>query len=433
MIRKIFLNIKLAVIISLLIFPCLVKGQFTDIYNYYSLHELRSDSLNSEIGFSYNTFAASNSIKNEFVNALLQKKYLSRDLKNNNPVTSVNYFGSEDNACISFAHMPDSLFGYSQIGYKISVENSFHGDVIFSKDLYNLAFFGNKQYAGKTADFSNTQLTFMKYQQVKFGLFKQSVRDEDSFTIYFGLGLVKGQTLNSVTLDTANLFTEETGGSLDLNMQALYFSSDTSKKKFYHFNGFGACADLAFVYEDKKSDFLINCSLNDIGFMWWNKKSMIVPVDTFIHWDGVQLDSMIWGHDTTYNAGITQDSIMKIIYSKSKKTNFVKVIPEKINIAFTKRFLEKSLHITFGFSYLYHANCPLPLIYTKGDYFFKNKISISTQVAYGGYDKFQLGVGVSAMFSRHIKLQLAAGNILGFILPDKTYAQSASGRLMYIF
>lgn len=424
---------KFIIIFSLLLLPCFVKAQFTDIYNYYSLHELRSDSINTEIGVSYNTFAASNSIKNEFVNALLSKKYLSNVLKKNNPVTSINYFGSEDNACFYFARLPDSLFGVSNIGYRISVENNFHGDARFSNDLYNLTFFGNKLYAGKSADFSNTQITFIRYQQVKFGLFKQSVRDGDPFTIYFGMGLIKGQTINSVTLDTANLFTDETGSSLDLNMQALYFSSDTGKKKIYDFNGFGACADLAFVYEDKKSDFLINCSLNDIGFMWWNKNSLIVPIDTFIHWDGVQLDSLLWGDDTTYNAGISKDSIMNIIYSKSKKTNFVKVIPEKINISFTKRFLEKSLHITLGFSYLYHANCPLPLVYTRGDYFFRNKMSVSTQFAYGGYDKFQLGIGVSAMFTKHFKLQITAGNVLGFIVPDKTFAQSASGRLVYIF
>lgn len=424
---------KYILIISMLVLPGLVKGQFTDIYNYFSLHELRADTLSYEAGVSYNTFAASNSIKNEFVNSLLKKKYLSRDLRNNNFVKPVNYFGTEDNLCIYFAHMPDSLFGYNNIGYRISVENSFHGDARFTKDLYNIAFFGNKQYAGKLADFSSSQITFMKYQQVKFGLFKQSVRDGDPFTIYFGLGLVKGQTLNSVTLDTSNLFTEETGDYLDLNFQALYFSSDTSKKKFYDFNGFGVCADLAFVYEDKKSDFLISCSLNDIGFMWWNKNSMIVPIDTVVHWDGVQLDSLLWGHDTTYNAGLTQDSLLKIVYSKAKKTNFVKVIPEKINIAFTKRYFEKSLHVTLGFAYLYHANCPLPLIYSRGEYFFKNKISVSTQLAYGGYDKLQFGIGLSAMFSKHFKLQLAAGNIMGFILPEKTYAQSASGRLIYIF
>lgn len=418
-------------LLFLLPLPC--RAQFTDIYHYGSLHSLKSDSLPTETGISYSTFAASNSIRSKFVNALLQKKTLSRELRKNNPLVSENFLGSEDNACIWFAHMPDSLFGYPKLGYRVSVENSFHGDTKFSEDLYNLAFFGNKGLAGRKADFSGNSLTFMKYQQVKFGLFKQTGRADEPFTVYFGFGFVKGQSFNFIETDTATLFTEESGEYIDLDFHAKYFSSDTAGSKWYDFNGYGGCADLGFIYEDKKNNFIINCSINDIGYIWWNKNSLVVPADTFIHWDGIMADSLLWGHDTSYDAGFDQDSLKKIIFAKAGKTSFVRVIPEKINISFTKKFLNKSLSATMGLSYLYHANCPLPLFYVRGEYFFRNMISVSTQLAYGGYDKLQCGIGIDAAFSKHFKLQLATGNLPGFIAPENSFAQSASGRVIFYF
>ncbi|MBI5219391.1 MAG: hypothetical protein HY958_10720 [Bacteroidia bacterium] len=419
------------------------NSQFTDIYNYFSLHKMNPDTNAYEIGVSYNTFVSSNSISNKFVNSILflgvpafhMNKYLSYDLKKSNPVKTQNFFGMEDNACMYFSYLPDSMFGYDHLGYRVSVENSNHGDVKFSRDLYNITFFGNKDYAGKTADFTDLQLTYMRYQQVKFGLFKQSKNIEDPFTIYFGIGIIKGQSYNSLSFDTTTLFTEESGEYINLQMQALYFTTDTAKNKskWYHFNGMGACADIAFTYEDKKGNYFISCSLNDIGFIRWKNNSLMVPFDTTVHWDGVMVDSILWGRDTTFNTNFTKDSLIKTLYAKTKKTGFVKMIPEKINIAITKRLLNNNLYATLGMSYLYHANCPYPLIYAKGDYYFRNKISAGLQLAYGGYGNFQCGLGVSARFTKNILLQLGSSNIIGFILPYQTYAQSAFGRVICNF
>ncbi len=427
------LRILLTWILVFFSFSFSCKAQFTNIYDYATLHELKHDSSDSEVGLSYNTFIASNTIRSSFVKALLQNKLLSRSIRQNNPITSENFIGSEDNACFWFAHLPDSLFGYEKLGYRISIENSFHADTKFSSDLYKLAFFGNKEMAGKAADFTKNYLTYMKYQQVKFGLFKQTGRSDEPFTVYFGLGFVKGQSFYAAETDTATLFTEESGDYIDLNFHAKYFSSDTASSKWNNFNGFGGCADLGFIYEDKKNNFIVNCSINDVGYVWWNKKSLIVPIDTFIHWDGIMADSILWGHDTSYQSGFNQDSLKKIVLTRAKKSSFVKVIPEKVNISFTKKFFNKSLHTTLGLAYLYHANCPLPLIYARGEYLFNNKIISSLQLAYGGYDKFQCGIGIEATFSKYFKFQLATGNLLGFLIPEKSFVQSASGRLIVHF
>ncbi len=408
-------------------------SQFTDNYSFYTLHNLKPDSCKSEAIFSYGNFISSNSITSKFVNSMYQKKYISDYLKRQNKIKSVNYFASEDNANISYAHIFDSLAGFEKTGIKVAFENSYHADAAFSRDIYNLAFFGNKDYAGKTIDFSGSQFQFIQSQQLKLGVFKQVTSEEGPFTVYLGVGIIKGQNFNYLTVDTGKIFTSETGESIAFTTDAKYFSSDTARKKWQHFNGVGACADLAFIFEDKSSNYHITCALTDIGFIRWNTNALYVPVDTSVFFDGISIDSILWGKDTSFASGISEDSILNAFYKHSKKTSFTKVLPEKVNLSITKYFFNKKLFSTFGISYMYHASCPFPLVYLKNEYIFKNKIGVIAQIAGGGYGNYQFGLGFNARFSKYFAIQLMSNNIISPIIPEKTLSQHYAARIILNF
>jgi len=410
---------------------CIVNAQVNDINRYMSMHEL--DSCKSETGVIFNTFAASNSINNKFVNSLLNNQFIDNDLKRSNNIKENNYFGSEDIIGAYFIHLPDSFLNTNTFGYRISFENYNHRDMKFSDDFYNLVFYGNKQYAGNEADLSGFSSSMIKLQKFQFGIFKKSTMLTSKFTYYVGLSLIKGQSDHFIRFyDPTSLYTAETGEYIDFQVLMNYFGTDTVRSKFTDIKGIGGAANVFFAWENTSTDLTVSLSMNYMGLLRWFDNSFTIHLDSTYHYEGMEIEDILNLGEATFSSDMDMDSITEEFFNEADTSGFTRILPERMNLQVSKGFNDNIL-ITAGATYLINANHPLPVFYAVSDIYYNKKVAYYLSVAYGGYSNFQFGLGLSAKLFKQYKLRLGSSNMLGMFLPEQYYCQNAYLSLSYNF
>ena len=118
-------------------------------------------------GINGNMHSLSNSLSNKFVYAVFTNKFIDNNLKKTNAISNANnYFNSINFQLYYKSHFKNK----SGLGYLISLSDHYYTNIRFSRDYFNFLFYGNKEFAGKTADLSGFKLNFIKYQKLRFGL-----------------------------------------------------------------------------------------------------------------------------------------------------------------------------------------------------------------------------------------------------------------------
>ncbi|MFH2142968.1 MAG: DUF5723 family protein [Bacteroidota bacterium] len=418
--------------IILIITGSSVYSQINDINCFKNIRSLYGD-YKFETGASFNSYLSSNSVNNSLLYALFGNQYIDDAVKNRNHLKPVNLAGNEDNLNFYFCHIPDSLFRTSNIGYRIGFTNHNHRDMKFSDDLFNLVFYGNKQFAGDTADMSDFQINFMTYQELQFGIFKKHTIESGSLVYYVGFSFLKGQDYNSVRFRNANLFTAETGEYIDLNVSASYQFIDTVKSSFGDFNGLGTALNFYLDYEDTDNLYNINLSINNVGFIRWKNNAHTINLDTAIHFDGIEIQNIFEYDDSSY-FGIDPDSIVTDFFQRTDTASFTKVLPERIHLSITKKMLDQRLLTTLGLGYYYGTNMKLPLFYAQGEYLINDNFSVSILTGYGEYSGFHLGGGLKLKcYKEKIYANMFSNNVLGFILLNNAFSQNIYAGFSYRF
>ena len=111
-----------------------------------------------KIEFAGNYSVTSTAINANFFKSIYTGKFIDTDLKNSaqNKLGAYNLMGADvDAAALYFHKIAPRTFFYAGVGYNIDL------GVQFTDDLFNLAFFGNKEYVGKTADLQGAQVKYM--------------------------------------------------------------------------------------------------------------------------------------------------------------------------------------------------------------------------------------------------------------------------------
>jgi hypothetical protein len=116
----------------------------------------------------------------------------------------------------------------------------------------------------------------------------------------------------------------------------------------------------------------------------------------------------------------SQDSITNAIVPL-KKQSFSATLPATLNLSFETK-VNNYFILTEGVRYIYNANYTL-LIYAKADFFINKKLALSATGGFGGYGKFNYGLGAVIKPSDNFYVYIGSNNIAGFIAPRKTVGQ----------
>jgi len=405
----IFKSVYTYFVLSLLFGGFFAKAQFnTEFLNYG--HTGRSVSVNVDFD------AGSNGMSSGLVNKLVWGGYIDNDLKKE----SSKYLRDKNNFGINLNYDVSAfLKGNSKFDFLVGFKNQEIINATYSKDFFNLMFYGNQSYKGVTADLSNCNVNALRFQEVKFGAIMHKVDSVGKIGI--SLSFIKGEQLLFIkTGNNSSLYTSADGSEILLNSNFSMAISDTNNKRLSSFNGVGASADIFFEtpYKSrigKKSVLIAN--VNNLGFIHWQNRSVQYSSDSVFKYTGYNINSIFDLKDSTLKR-INSNSLLRNV-SNARSEDFSVNIPTNL-VIINKIFFSDVFAFSTGFRFIFNANYR-PYIFLEPEYRYK-KVTFGLHTGYGGYVRLNIGASV-VWNNNNWFLRIGSNSLQGYIFPKSAFGQ----------
>jgi hypothetical protein len=360
----------------------------------------------------------SNGLSSEIVDKLLYGGYISNDLKKESSknLRAENNFG----ICLNY-EVNAFLKGKKKYDFLVGFKNQEVLNATYTRDFYNLMFYGNNMYKGATANLSNSNVNALRFQELKFGLMLHEV---DSLgKIGISVSVLKGEQLFYIkTNKNSNLYTSADGQELVFNSNFSMAISDTNNRRITGFNGIGASADIFFETYYKSSigkKSLLTVNANNIGFIHWFNNSVQYSSDSSLRFTGYQINNINDLRDSTINR-FNQDSLLRSL-SNARSEAFNVNTPTNLIIINRIYFGNKQqFNLGTGFRYIFNANYK-PYIFIEPEYKYKN-MSFALHTGYGGYVRLNVGLSVT-WNNRSWFVRTGSNSLQGYFLPRTAFGQ----------
>jgi hypothetical protein len=380
-------------------------------------HEIRN-----ELGIFGSGILSSNALPLPFSIAVLQNEFIDdvKKMDASAKLGSKNTFEFNYGGGIFFRFQRDSFLFKQPACYTITFRTASVQQVRFTDDLFNVVFFGNAGYAGQTADFSGSSELNYNFNQLRFFTQKKFGKTSQ-WEGGAGLSFLTARQGTAIQLDRGTLYTEQNGEYIDASYHFTYFVSDSSNHGGLQVDGLGAAADLflSFMLPDSISKFTF--SVNDFGFIGWNKNSRIYRADSSFHFEGIEVTDLLHPADSSlfnFNA----DTLLKKTGAKVGSEAHQTWLPARFSLMYTRLFNERWM-ASAGISYRPLTDL-LPFFYVQPQFAITPKLRTALLLGYGGTDKFTAGLTVDAAIGKNIALQVGSGNFLGIFVPGETTSTS---------
>ena len=360
--------------------------------------------------------AGSNGMSTELVNKLVWGGFIDNTLKKE----SSRHLRDRNNFGLCLNYDVSSFFkGNSSFDFLIGVKNQEVLNATFTKDFFNLMFYGNAAYKGKVADLSHSNVNALRFQEVKVGAMLHRV--DSVARIGLSISFLKGEQLFYIkTFKNSGLYTSADGTEVVFNSNFSLALSDTAHKDLKTFNGVGASADIFFEspYKSrlgKRSMLTVNA--NNIGFIHWRNNSVQYSSDSSLHFSGYTIKTISDLKDSTLRR-IDSDSLLRTL-SNARTENFNVNIPSNLviinRIYFSDRFC-----LLAGFRHIFNANY-VPYVFVEPEYKVK-KVSFTIHTGYGGYVKLNVGASLTWNCSGWF-LRFGSHSLQGYFFPKTAFGQ----------
>jgi len=426
--KKTLLTISLILVVSM---SCYAQSEWT-------LAKYMTDSSKMVVGAIGEYQINSTAFNNEFYKAFFKGSYIDKAAKDRvaKRVGEYNKIGGDISYGVYFSQKVDSLFGKYKRGfsYFVKIANREHVNALFTKDLFNVAFYGNSMYAGDTAVLGFSNMSLLRYQQLQLGFMNTT---QNSVVYGVGISFIKGEQYYNINASRANLYTDKFGTSFDLDVKMTMMQSDTANRGWGAMNGWGLSTDLfyhipynLFQFDadtsENETDWkgYMRIEINDLGFINWNDQTVISSKDTLYHFEGIVLNNLKDLNDSVI-AEIT-DSIKDEYKVNSNKSALSIVTPAWFHL---KMYQENSVgfSISLGTIFRLYSNYS-PFIYLRIGKTIKENYKLSGSLEFGGYGKVNVGIEAQAQLAG-FNIGLGTHSLDGFILPKLSGGSSAYLRI----
>ena len=404
---------KSYITLFLILFYFVLQAQYnTEFINYANVK--RSVSVNLDYD------AGSNGMSASFTNRLLWGGKIDNDLKKESSkhLRSKNNFGINLNYDVSAF-----IRGNSKFDFLIGFKNQEVLNATYSKDFFNLMFYGNDSYRGATANLENCNINALRFQEVKFGAIMHKVDSVGKIGV--SVSFLKGEQLFYLkTNKNSSLYTSADGSELVLNSNFNLAISDTNNKRLTSFNGIGASAEIFFEtpYKSKvgkRSVLLVNA--NNIGFIHWQNNSVQYSSDSSLRFSGYTVNNIIDLKDSTISK-LNRDSILRGL-TNARRENFNTNIPTNLVIINKIYFGKELFCLQTGFRFIFNANYK-PYVFVEPEYRVKN-VTFGLHTGYGGYVRLNVGASITWNCQNWF-LRVGSNSLQGYVVP-----KSASGQGLF--
>lgn len=362
----------------------------------------------------------SNGIYNALLNKFIYGGYIDKKTKDasTNNMKNMNVMGANMNYDLTVFFGRNSKYSYL-LGFKD--QRIFNSS--FSKDFYQLVFYGNQPYKSETKNLSGSSINSLRFQELKLGFIWHKI--DTTAKVGVSVSILKGQQLFYIRAkEGSSLYTNADGTELVFNSNFNMALSDTNNRKNpFAYNGVGASADIFFETPYKSNigqGSVLTVNANNIGFLHWFDNSVQYNSDSTFKFDGYHINNLLDLKDSTL-AAINRDTIIKNT-TNAHKESFNVNIPTNLliinKIRFTKKFV-----LGTGFRYLFNSNFK-PYFFTDAEYQITSKITGALHIGYGGYSKLNVGLAFSYV-SPSWFFRIGSNSLQGYISPSNTYGQGA--------
>lgn len=375
-----------------------------------------NDTANYSICFNTLYAIQSNAFNKKFIQAVNQSSYLSDDLKKSNPIKTYNYLFYNLNEEFSFYHMPDSLFGMDKIGYHIGLSYKQLFTSAFKADLFNIIAFGNKMFAGKEADFSQSLFQYFDYGTLSCGLYKVFEDDNTITKAIFDFNLHAFKDIQYLYIPKASIYTAEDGSYINLKLRGSY---QAKSDKAFNIPGISFNAGISLYNKSSHTQFLFQ--VKQLGVAFLNHKSYHATIDTSIHYEGIQIENII--NNPQYNTGfLSNDSISQLYNNHMDTSSSVILLPETMLFSINHLF-EHRLFSNFNFSMLYQFQTKQkkPEVFISQSIKINSKIQFAIGSSIGGYTSPSLFMNTYFKLHKNNVLFLQITNPLSYALTQYAF------------
>ena len=386
---------------------------------------ISDSSFHHSIGFTTEYFLASNAITNRFAIAYYKGEFIDENRKNSvsKNLNQHNRIGAGFNTQLKYTNHNKTIFNLSNSFYSISLNNRYHINSTFKKDVFELYFRGNKSYANKTADLGMFSFNQVFYQQLNLTFGHNYSINENGFGYKFGLSLNKGQKLYTIFASRALLFTEKNGEYLDLNTDIKIHQSDSSKKFITDWNGTGSSADFTYFWKDKKKNKL-SLSANNFGFINWNKNTAHIDVDTSFRYEGIDVSDLFQFSDSLKKTVSLDSSLVEPYLSVREKNNHITPLPALLSLSYQYILKPGKMDLTAEINYLFFAGYSIHES-LNFSYTLNNTHCLSLKASYGGYSGFQAGLAYSTSLIKNWVFTFQSDYLSSLLNSENGNAQGA--------
>ena len=382
----------------------------TNVMNYF---HFKYPAHHRQIQLNTQAQVGSNAINTAFINTFLTGGYIDQQLKNSvrdRLSKSENTAGFDWNTEVSFTNYNDTLLGKNW-GYHIGVSNRIYGDFSFEKNLFQLGFYGNKEFAGQTVNITPAYGQIIAYQQFKLGFIKSFYSETETHRLGFSFSFVNGNNRMMFDSKRGTLTTDSAGNYIDINAQATLMRTSADYSYFMANNGSGLAFDIGYDGRLDKKHYL-HFSVNDIGFIGWTRPGDVAEIDSSLHFSGIQFNNLLTANGQEFQNFV--DSLGDKYVRTDSRTLGTTMLPMNINLNYTYEVMNQRIFLQAGFQ-TKMLRSYFPLVYAKGIFYPSKHVMLAAMVGYGGFAKLNFGLDFGVEFAKGYQLLVYTKNLEGVV------------------
>ncbi len=404
---------RLAVIISLIVSKGILSQTLPNYYD--TVPQGQEIVLYGNMDYSASSIFSEMSNK-FYLGGELTNEMIDRSLDRHKAVNRIGFDGTGELTYRNYKPLIKKL----NLGYQVTAGTYYFGGLLYSKDLFDLAFNGNAGFKGDTADFSGTKFAYTAFQKIGFGLVSTKNRSSLSLNVYniqnrADFNLRKAQMIQSTDIDTITLVGD---GMLSL----------PSGNQFNQ--GIGVGIDFTYympvTFKEGVPSF-IEFQVKNLGVGYMYQDQKYYQFDTSLTYSGFRFNELFGDKAINFDSLNVLDTVG--VVSTNRNNSFL--LPGFIQISkVVDQYATSKFQSFFGVR-LYPTLSYSPFIFAGLDYKINDVLRCGANASYGGFSRFKGGVYLNAKLNK-INIGIGSENLSGFI-SRKGSGISANCRISCVF
>lgn len=361
--------------------------------------------LKHELIISGDGDLSSSAISKSMFNPFLFGGGISNDTKNKSldRHKENNRIGATVQAEFEYRNHEVNLFKNPNFGFLVHGGYYLSAYGNYTKDLFEMAFYGNEPFLGRTADFSSTNMRLTSFQKIGFGILEKKYKSSLSFNI------INISSYADASIYEGEMKQDAEGENIDLLLNGNFSQSKGSS----FVKGLGASVDFDYrfpiIWFKEKTAF-VQVQVKNFGFAYLNEGVKSYEVDSSYNYSGFNLNQLI-NNSSTFSS---EFSVLDSLGIQAEDKRRMVALPFFVQIGkIVDENHEGKFQSFFGLR-IYPTASYVPMLYLGANWRPAEWVDLGLSVSYGGYTKFRSGLYASFKM-KDIHLGIGTEDIYGLV------------------